>query len=166
MNLAVGDVVVYGTHGMGRITGRRKQVVAGAKQEVVVLELQEGLTVTLPVERALEQLRPPASEADLREVQVALRAPRELSQDTWLVRRREMQAKLADGRPVLLAEIVGEGAQRERRPTTSGKVTKLSGSEKELFTRARQLLADEVAMARGVDQDAADGWIEQQLDKA
>ena len=148
MNLAVGDVVVYGTHGMGRITGRRKQVVAGAKQEVVVLELQEGLTVTLPVERALEQLRPPASAADLREVQVALRAPRELSQDTWLVRRREMQAKLADGRPVLLAEIVGEGAQRERRPT-SGKVTKLSGSEKELFTRARQLLSDEVAMARG-----------------
>jgi CarD family transcriptional regulator len=166
MNLAVGDVVVYGTHGMGRVTGRRKQVVAGSKQEVVVLELQDGLTVTLPVERALEQLRPPASEADLRAVQQALRAERELSQDTWLVRRREMQAKLADGRPVQLAEIVGEGAQRERRPTTSGKTTKLSGSEKELFTRARQLLSDEVALARGIGPEAADDWIEKQLDRA
>jgi CarD family transcriptional regulator len=166
MNLAVGDVVVYGTHGMGRVTGRRKQVVAGSKQDVVVLELQDGLTVTLPVERALEQLRPPASEADLRDVQQALRAERELSQDTWLVRRREMQAKLADGRPLQLAEIVGEGAQRERRPTTSGKTTKLSGSEKELFSRARQLLSDEVALARGIGPEAADDWIEKQLDRA
>jgi CarD family transcriptional regulator len=166
MNLAVGDMVVYGTHGMGRVTGRRQQVVAGTKQEVVVLELQEGLTVTLPMERALEQLRPPATAADVREVARALRAERELSQDTWLVRRREMQAKLADGRPVQLAEIVGEGAQRERRPSVSGKSTRLSGSEKELFTRARQLLAIEVALARGIDEAAADDWIQAQLDRA
>jgi RNA polymerase-interacting CarD/CdnL/TRCF family regulator len=151
---------------MGRVTGRREQVVGGTKQQVVVLELQDGLTVTLPVERALEQLRPPASKADLRAVEKALRAERELSQDTWLVRRREMQAKLSDGRPVQLAEIVGEGAQRERRPSVSGRMTKLSGSEKELFARARQLLAVEVALARGIDQSEADDWIEQQLTRA
>jgi CarD family transcriptional regulator len=165
MQLAVGDMVVYGTHGMGRIAGRREQMVGGSSQEVVVVELQDGLTVTLPMERALEQLRPPASEADLRAVRKALREPRELSNDTWLVRRREMQAKLSDGRPAVLAEIVGEGAQRERRLTTSGKAAKLSGSEKELFTRARSLLAEEIALARGIDQAAAEDWIEEQLDR-
>jgi hypothetical protein len=34
-------------------------VVLGAEQEVVVLELADGLSVKLPMQRAREQLRPP-----------------------------------------------------------------------------------------------------------
>ena len=164
MELAVGDVVVYGTHGIGRITERKEQVVLGSKQEVVVVELEEGLTATLPVERAREQLRPVATEEDLRRVQETLREDRELSSDPWLARRTATLAKLTAGDPVQLAEIVGDGAQRERvRSAKANKPHQLSPAEREVFVRARRLLAGEIALALGVQESAADGWIDEQL---
>lgn len=165
MELAVGDVVVYGTHGIGRVAARTKRVVSDERQEVVVLELEDGLTVTLPIERAREQLRAPASEADIRDLQATLRAVHVLSEQPWLARRREMQAKLTGGHPVELAEIVGEGAQRQRTLNVRGKTSQLSPGEKELFVRARQLLSGEIAQARGLQQEEADEWIEEQLSR-
>lgn len=165
MELAVGDVVVYGTHGIGRVSARKKRVVSGERQEVVVLELEDGLTVTLPLGRAREQLRAPASEADIRDVQATLRAVRVLSEQPWLARRREMQAKLTGGHPVELAEIVEEGAQRQRTLKLKGKASQLSPGEKELCVRARQLLSGEIAQARGLQPEEADEWIEQQLSR-
>jgi CarD family transcriptional regulator len=163
VKLAVGDQVVYGTHGIGRIAARHEQTVLGTKQEVIVLELEDGLTITLPVERALQQLRPLATEADLRKVRETLRGDRELSVDPWLSRRRETMDKLTAGDPVRLAEIVSEGAQRERMRAAKGGKAQLSAGEREIFVKARRLLSDEIALARGIEQDAAEGWIEEQL---
>jgi CarD family transcriptional regulator len=163
VKLAVGDVVVYGTHGIGRIAAREQQVVLGETREVVVLELDDGLTVTLPLARAREQLRPLASEADMDRVQETLREDRVLSEDPWLSRRREMLAKLAGGDPVELAEIVGEGMQRERARHAKGDKPRLSTAEREVFLKARNLLSGEIALARGIQQAEADGWIEDQL---
>ena len=53
MKLTVGDVVVYAAYGVGRIVAREKRVIVGSDQEIVVLELAHGLTVTLPLERAI-----------------------------------------------------------------------------------------------------------------
>lgn len=166
MDFSVGDVVVYGTHGIGRVAARKKMSVSGVKHEVVVLELAEGLTVTLPVERAREQLRPLASEADLDKVRQALREDRALSADPWLTRRRETVAKLTGGDPVGLAEIVGDGARRERALRAAGKATQLSPGEREIFDKARALLSDEIARARGLPQTEADVWIDDQLSRA
>jgi CarD family transcriptional regulator len=163
MRLAVGDVVVYGTHGIGRIAAREQQKVLGAVQEVVVLELADGLTVTLPLARAQDQLRPLASEADMDRVREALREDRVLSKDPWLSRRRETLAKLTGGDPVELAEIVGDGAQRERARRAKGDKSQLSTGEREIFVKARNLLAGEIARARGIQQSEADGWIDDQL---
>ena len=156
---------MYGTHGIGRVTARKQRVVWDEKQEVVVLELDDGLTVTLPIERSREQLRAPASEADIRDVQATLRAVLVLSEQPWLARRREIQAKLTGGHPVELAEIVEEGAQRQRTLNVKGKSSQLSPGEKELFVRARQLLSGEIAQARGLEQEEADEWIEEQLSR-
>ena len=57
MELRVGGVVAYPPHGVGRITAREKRVVLGVEEEVVVVELGNELSVTLPVSRAQEQLR-------------------------------------------------------------------------------------------------------------
>lgn len=73
MRLAVGDAVVYGAHGVGHIAARKEQVADGVTREVVVLELDDGLTVTLPLERAREQLRPVASKADVTRLRETLR---------------------------------------------------------------------------------------------
>jgi len=163
VKLAVGDVVVYGTHGIGRVTARKEQVVLGATREVVVLELADGLTVTLPLGRARERLRPLASEGDMHRVQETLREDRVLRVDPWLSRRRETLAKLTGGDPVELAEIVGDGAQRERRRRAKGNNPQLSSGEREIFVKAWKLLSGELARARGLQQAEADGWIDQQL---
>ena len=115
VRLAVGDVVVYAAHGVGRVAAREKRVVLGAAQEVLVLELAGGLSVTLPVERARELLRPLLSKADLRRVQETLREDHTLSEDVWPKRRKDTQAKLKGGDPFGLAEVVRDGARREQR---------------------------------------------------
>ena len=163
VKLAVGDLVVYANHGAGSVAAREKQTVLGETREVVVVELDEGLTVTLPLELAGQLLRPLASEADLRMVQETLRGENVLSVDPWLSRRKHTLEKLAGGSPVELAEIVSEGAQRDRERRAKGTKPQGSSGEREVFVKARRLLSDEIALTRGIQPDAADGWIEEQL---
>lgn len=163
MKLAVGDLVVYGNHGIGRVAARTKQSVLGKSQEVVVLELEDGLTVTLPLELAHTSLRPLASEADLRRVREALCDDSQLSTDNWLSRRRQTLEKLTAGTPVELAEIVSEGAQRERLRLARGSKPQLSPGEREIFSKARKLLSCEIALALGIQSSAAENWIDRHL---
>jgi CarD family transcriptional regulator len=163
VKLAVGDLVVYANHGAGSVAARKTQAVLGKSCEVVVVELDEGLTVTLPLELAQELLRPLASQDDLRLVQETLRGESVLSVDPWLSRRKQTMEKLAGGSPVELAEIVSEGAQRDRERRTKGSKPLGSSGERDVFVKARQLLSAEIALTRGIEPDAADIWIEEQL---
>jgi CarD family transcriptional regulator len=163
VRLAVGDVVVYPAYGVGRIAAREKRVVLGAAQEILVLELADGLSVTLPVERARELLRPLLSQAGLRRVQETLREDHTLSEDVWLKRRKDTQVKLAGGDPLRLAEVVRDCARRERRMQAKHIGSRLSPSERDLYLRARRLLSGEIGQARGLEPSEADTWIEEQL---
>ncbi len=163
MKFAVGDVVVYGTHGIGRVAACEEHVVLGASREVVVVELEDGLTVTLPLERAQDHLRPLASKAEMQRVRETLREDRVLSVDPWLSRRKDALAKLTGGDPVQLAEIVGEGAQRQRIRRAKGNNPQLSTGEREIVVKARKLLSGEIALALGIQPDAAEGWLDEQL---
>jgi len=163
VKLAVGDLVVHGNHGVGRIAARKKQTILGTAREVVVIELEGDLTATLPVELAQTLLRPLASEDDLRGVREALRDDGQLTVDPWLSRRRKTLEKLTGGNPVQLAEIVSEGAQRERLRLAKGSKPQLSSGEREIFSKARRLLSGEIALALDIQPDAADGWIDKHL---
>jgi len=125
-------VVVYPAYGVGRVAAREKRVVLGAAQEILVLELADGLSVTLPVERARELLRPLLSQAGLRRVQETLREDHTLSEDVWLKRRKDTQVKLAGGDPLRLAEVVRDCARRERRMKAKHIGSRLSPSERDL----------------------------------
>jgi RNA polymerase-interacting CarD/CdnL/TRCF family regulator len=163
VNLAVGDLVVYGNHGIGRVVARRKQEMLGETQDVVVLELEQ-LTVTLPLALAKTQLRPLANEADLRRVSDALQADGALNSRNWLSRRREALEKLIGGTPVELAQILSEGAQRERlRSASGGSRSQLSLSERQLHAKARALLAGEIALALDIQPEEAETWIDGHL---
>lgn len=160
MKLKVGDVVAYPPHGVGRVAAREKRVVLGAEQEVVVLSLPDGLSVTLTVERAQDLLRPLVDEDGLRRVQATLRAEDAISDDIWAKRLKEAQEKLRTGDPLGLAEIVRDGVRRERNAPGS---PKLSASERALVVKARDLLSGEIGVVRGLDQEAANAWIDEQL---
>jgi CarD family transcriptional regulator len=163
VRLAVGTVVAYPPHGVGRIAARQKRVVLGVEQDVIVIELAEGLSVSLPLDRARAQLRPLASEADLRRVKETLREDRPLSDDVWATRLREMQEKLRRGDLLELAQIVRDGVRREQLPSSKGASSKLSTSERALCAKARELLSGEIGLVRGLDQAAANAWIDDQL---
>ena len=114
MDLKVGTIVAYPPHGVGRVAKREKKVVLGVEEEIVVIELGNELSVTLPLARAQEQLRPPATEADLKKVQKALRESSVVSDEIWSKRVQQAQEKLRSGDPLELAEIVRDGVRREQ----------------------------------------------------
>jgi CarD family transcriptional regulator len=154
---------VYAAYGLGRVAARKTAIVQGVKQEMVVLEFEDGLTVSLPVERAQEQLRALASEAEIGRVQKTLREDRGVSTDPWLSRQRDARAKLSGGDPLELAEIVRDGAARERSLVAKGAKSQLSPGERDIFVKARRLLSSEIAQVRGLGADEADDWIDLQL---
>jgi RNA polymerase-interacting CarD/CdnL/TRCF family regulator len=53
--------------------------------------------------------------------------------------------------------------KREQGRTATGTPIKLSTSERALHLKARELLSGEIEVARGIDRDAAEAWIDQQL---
>ena len=157
---------MYCSYGVGRVVAREQRLVLGAQQEIVVLVLEEGLTVSLPIERARDQLRLVASEAVIRQMRETLREDLAVSDKPWLARQKESRAKLTAGDPLGLAEIVRDGASRQQALTAKGTKTLLSPSERDVFVKARQLLSTEIAQARGVGAAETDEWIDQQLTRA
>src|SRR5262245_2909892 len=166
MRLAVGDVVVYPSHGGGSIIAREQRMVLGDVREVVVLDLVDGLSVTLPVEHARKVLRPLLSEADLHLVQKTLRENHPLCEEVWVKRRKDAQMKMAGGDPVELAELVRDCALRERRLRAKGNGSLLSAGERAIYMKARGLLSGEIGLANGLGPVEADAWIDQQLGAA
>lgn len=162
VRLNVGDVVAYPPHGVGRIAARERRVVLGTEQEVVALELPDGLSVTLTLDRAQELLRPVVDEAGLRKVQATLRADEAFSDEVWAKRLKQAQEKLRSGDPLELAKIVRDGVRRERSSGGPG-ASKLSASERALMIKARDLLSGEIGLVRGLDREAANAWIDEQL---
>ncbi len=157
LRLAVGDRVVYASHGIGRVESRRAD---GCNGEMLVLVFENGLRVTLPLDRARSTLRALSGEAELEGVQRTLRTDSPPAVGHWSRRHRDSQAKLAGGSVGGLAEIVRDGAQRVRERSKGG----TAPITNQLYRTALKLLIAEVAVARGIEPDAADAWIVQQID--
>jgi len=161
LNLAVGDAVVYGSHGIGCVEARRAG--AGDLPDMVVLAFESGLRVTLPVDRAGDSLRSLSGEIELEDVQRTLRTDPARSSEPWSKRFRSMREKVTVGNAIGLAEVVRDGLKRERQ--LSGGRAVAGASERGLYLQARKLLAAEIAFARGIDAAEADMWIVEQIDE-
>ena len=163
LKLAVGDIVVYRSHGAGPVTARESRVLLGKRQEVIVLALARGLRVELPLQRARELLRPLATESDLSRVQEALSTDQALSGGTWLKRRRESLSSLNAGDPIGLAHIIRNSARRQAARSPKGGKPPQSLWERQIAAKARSLLSTEIAFARDLEPDEANSWIDRQL---
>jgi RNA polymerase-interacting CarD/CdnL/TRCF family regulator len=156
LRLAVGDRVVYASHGIGRIESR---LLEGKPAEALTLVFEGGLTVTLPLARARVALRPLSGASELADVGRALQVDPPVVVEPWSRRHRRLQAKLAEGSIGGLAEIVRDGIHRERRRVKRGPAP----VENQLYRKARSLLVAEIAAARSIEPDSADAWISQQI---
>lgn len=155
LRLAVDDLVVYASHGVGRVAIRR--------QETVVLEFAEsGLSVTLPIERAVECVRPVSTEVEIASIGRTLGGADTVGQENWQRRLKTTTGKVTGGEAAGLAEVIRDASRRDER-ATARKEPGLSLTERQLYLKARKLLADEIGASRGVDAPAADAWIGDQL---
>src|SRR5690349_22977782 len=93
LDLTVGDLVVYASHGIGRVESTHG---GGPKRTpTVVLVFESGLRVTLPPSRAFESLRPLAGAKDLERVRAALGADVPAATEPWARRFRATQEKVS-----------------------------------------------------------------------
>jgi RNA polymerase-interacting CarD/CdnL/TRCF family regulator len=129
---------------------------------MLVLVFENGLKVTLPLDRAQDALRSLSGEPELEEVQRTLGGDSPPALEHWSRRHRNAQAKLVGGSVGGLAEIGREGVHRERE-RAKGSTAPIRN---QLYRQARKLLVAEVAAARGIEPDAADDWIVQQVNGA
>lgn len=130
---------------------------------MIVLALEGGLRVELPLQRARELLRPLVRESDLSRVRTALRTDQPLSGGTWLKRQRAALSSLNEGDPIRLAQIIRDSARRRAAGSLSGRKPPLSLWEQEIATKARSLLSIEIAFARDIEPEEANSWIDLQL---
>ena len=156
LRLAVDDLVVYASHGVGCVANRQ--------QETVVLEFAEGgLSVTLPIKRAIECVRPVSTEAEIASIGRTLGGADTVSQENWQRRLKTTRGKLTGGEAGGLAEVIRDASRRDERASARNEPSRLSLTERHLYLKARKLLADEIGASRGVDPSAADAWIGDQL---
>jgi len=156
LRLAVNDLVVYASHGVGRVALRQP--------ETVVLEFAEGgLSVSLPIERAVECVRPVSTEVEIAGIGRTLGGVDTVSQENWQRRLKTTSGKVTGGDAVGLAEVIRDASRRDERATARKEPGRLSLTERQLYLKARRLLADEIGASRGVDPSAADAWIGDQL---
>lgn len=160
LNLAVGDVVVYGAHGAGTVETCETRSVNGDEQAVVVIAFAGSLSVQLPLALARKQLRSLVDEAAIATIGKVLRESPPVSGDSWLKRCRAAQAKLGDA--IGLAEVIRDGSVRDA-ASQRGSGSRLAPSERELVRRARALLTAEIALARDVPIGDAEAWVDRQL---
>ncbi|HEV8462605.1 MAG TPA: CarD family transcriptional regulator [Gaiellaceae bacterium] len=157
-DFAVGDVVVYASHGIGRVESTKT---AGEATQLITLSFAGGLTVTLPLARAVEALRPLSSERDLETVRTTLCAATDAQAEPWSRRYRRTREKVTSGAVAGLAEVVRDGVHREQSQAANGGST--APSDRQLYLQARGLLIAEIALCRGIEPAAAEAWILEQV---
>ena len=161
LDLSLGATVVYGPHGIGRVSSRKSEGRVSDGSERVVVEFPSGLAIELPLARAEACLRPVADVRDLDDVRSALRTRNVPIEKSWQLRSRATRAKIAIGSPVGLAEIIRDAAERKRQSAAS---TRVSPAEHELYQKARNLLTAELSVVVELDETETSAWIDHQLD--
>jgi RNA polymerase-interacting CarD/CdnL/TRCF family regulator len=160
LGLSVGDLAVYASHGVGRVESTQPS--RKDPPETLTLVFESGLRVTLPAARARDALRPLSGPDELEAVRRTLSADVSPTNEPWSSRHRTLRQTVAAGTILGLAEVVRDGVQREW-TLAAGTGRPPAPSERELYLKARHLLAAEIAACRGIETAAADAWIIQQI---
>ncbi len=105
---AIGDHVVYPTHGVGRVIGIEVQEIAGEELQLFVIHFeQERMTLRVPVGKAEQSgLRKLSNRKIIDSALRTLRGRSRAKRTMWSRRAQEYEAKINYGDPALIAEVV------------------------------------------------------------
>ena len=153
-----GDNVVYPHHGAGQVLKKETRTMFG--QERVYLEikiLHNDMTVMVPSENATKAgLRRVIDEDTVKKVLAVLSDEVSEMPKNWNRRFKHNRDKIKTGDIYELAEVVRNLAVREHQKG-------LSTGEKQMFTRAKKILASELMYALEMEEDEAEEHLDNLL---
>jgi CarD family transcriptional regulator len=156
----VGDKVVYPHHGAGKVVKKEKKEVLGQQREYLTIQiLYNEMTVEVPSDSADRAgLRKVIAEETVAEVLAVLHDDGSQMPKNWNRRFKHNRDKIKTGDIFELAEVVRNLSIRE---IDKG----LSTGEKQMYSRAKKILASELMYARDMGEDEATEFLEGLLDE-
>src|ERR1700759_2804438 len=147
----IGDSVVYPHHGAGKVLRKEEKEVLGESREYLTIKiLHNDMTVMVPTENAaLAGLRRVIDEETVKKVLAVLQDECSEMPKNWNRRFKHNRDKIKTGDIYELAEVVRNLAIRESQKG-------LSTGEKQMYTRAKKILASELMYALGMNEEAID----------
>jgi CarD family transcriptional regulator len=142
IEFAIGDSVVYPHHGAGQVVRKEVKEVLGERREYLTIKiLHNDMTVMVPTANAARAgLRRVIDEDTVKKVLAVLQDECSEMPKNWNRRFKHNRDKIKTGDVYELAEVVRNLAIREAEKG-------LSTGEKQMFTRARKILASELMYA-------------------
>src|SRR3984957_11688346 len=157
----IGDSVVYPHHGAGRVLRKEMKEVLGESREYLTIKiLHNDMTVMVPTENAaLAGLRRVIDEETVQKVLNVLRDDVSDMPKNWNRRFKHNRDKIKTGDIYELAEVVRNLALRENEKG-------LSSGEKQMYTRAKKILASELMYALDKDETEAEQYLDGLLSRS
>jgi CarD family transcriptional regulator len=154
----LGDNVVYPHHGAGKVLKKERKKMFGEEREYLTIKiLHNDMTVMVPCENAGKAgLRRVIDEDTVKKVLAVLQDDVSEMPKNWNRRFKHNRDKIKTGDIYELAEVVRNLAIREHEKG-------LSTGEKQMFTRAKKILASELMYALDKDEDAAEAYLDELL---
>src|SRR5579875_1519850 len=154
IDFEVGDSVVYPHHGAGKVLKKEMKEVLGEKREYLTIKiLHNEMTVMVPTANAsVAGLRRVIDEETLQKVIAVLQDQCSDMPKNWNRRFKHNRDKIKTGDIYELAEVVRNLAIREHQKG-------LSTGEKQMYTRAKKVLASEMMYALDMDEERVDAHL-------
>ena len=154
----VGDKVVYPHHGAGTVVKKEKRDALGEKREYLTIKiLHNDMTVNVPAENAEKVgLRKVIGEDMVKVVVKALTGGGTQMPKNWNRRFKHNRDKMKTGDIFELAEVVRNLSLRDHEKG-------LSTGEKQMFVKAKKILASELMYAKEMDEEECAEWLEEVL---
>jgi CarD family transcriptional regulator len=151
----VGDKVVYPHHGAGTIVKREQQLVLGEQREYLTIKiLHSDMTVNVPLDNAERVgLRKVIDEEAVKKVVKYLTSGGTEMPKNWNRRFKHNRDKMKTGDIFELAEVVRNLSLRDGEKG-------LSTGEKQMYVKAKKILASELMYAKNLSEDDAVSWLE------
>ncbi|MDO8189058.1 CarD family transcriptional regulator [Conexibacter sp. JD483] len=154
----IGDNVVYPHHGAGQVLKKEDKEILGETREYLTIKiLHNDMTVMVPTENAaVAGLRRVIDEETVKRVLGVLADECSEMPKNWNRRFKHNRDKIKTGDIYELAEVVRNLAIREAEKG-------LSTGEKQMFTRAKKILASELMYALEMEESQAEEHLDDLL---
>ena len=158
IDFEVDDQVVSPHHGAGKVLKKEMRTMLGVEREYLTIKITHNdMTVMVPCENAARTgLRRVIDEETVQKVLAVLSADVSEMPKNWNRRFKHNRDKIKTGDIYELAEVVRNLAIREHQKG-------LSTGEKQMFTRAKKILASELMYALDMDETEAEEHLDNLL---